>query len=125
MSMTMNLTYSGTDFTFSPCEGYAIPQHREREQYNSINGDLNISEVYEQSLYEIPLIAISKADYDNIYTWWDSMLKLTFMPDTSVPGTTITVRIINLDNPLRMMHGMAWAGFYEGTLQLHEVPALS
>ena len=125
MSMSMKLTYSGTDFTFSPRPGYAIPQHREREQYNSINGDLNISEVYEQSLYEIPLIAIPKADYDNIYSWWDSMYKLTFTSDTSAPGTTITVRIINLENPLRMMQGMAWASFYEGTLELHEVPALS
>lgn len=121
----MKLTYSGTDFIFSPREGYAIPQHREREQYPSINGDLNISEIYEQSLYEIPLNAVSKANYDNVYSWWDNMRKLVFMPDTSVPGTTITVRIINTENPLKMTFGTTWAGYYEGTLILREVPALS
>jgi len=125
MSMSMKLTYSTTDFLFSPRPGYAILQHREREQYAGINGDLNISEVYEQALYEIPLIAVPQADYANVYSWWDNMRKLTFTPDTAVPGTTITVRIINPDDPLRMIFGTGWAGKYEGTLRLHEVPALS
>lgn len=125
MSMTMKLSYSGTDFTFSPREGYAIPQHRERERYNSINGDLNISEIYEQSQYEIPLNAVPKADYDNVYSWWDNMRKLTFMSDITIPGTVIYVRIINETNPLKMTFGTGWQSYFEGILILREVPALS
>ena len=65
------------------------------------------------------------ADYDKVYTWWDNMLKLTYTPDTSAPGTTYTVRITNDTDPLSMMFGTGWAVKYEGTLILEEVPALS
>ena len=120
----MRLSYSGTNFDFSPRDGYAIPQKRERETYRTPNGDLLSSEIYAIEEYSIPVNNISKADYDNIYAWWNDMRKMTFTPDLAVPGTTITMRFANEENPLTMM-ALGWATKYEGVLELIEVPALS
>jgi hypothetical protein len=121
----MSLAYGGNTVIFSPRYGYAIPEDRVRNEYKSVNGDLIINEIANDALYEIPLNAISKHDYDHIYAFWDGMFKCVFTPDTSAPGTTITVRIINESDPLTMMQGTLWASFYEGILILREVPALS
>jgi hypothetical protein len=121
----MSLAYGGNTVTFSPRYGYAIPEDRYRNEYKSVNGDLIINELANDAQYEIPLNAVNKTDYDLIYSWWDGMFKCVFTPDTSAPGTTITVRIINESDPLSMMAGTQWASFYEGTLILREVPALS
>ena len=122
--MIMSLTDGVDTVTFSPRYGYAIPQDRTRNIYHSLNGDQIINEQAEHEQYEIPLNAISKTDYDLIYGWWDEMTKLTFTPDTDAPGTVYYVRIVNTENPLQMM-SPHWATYYEGTLSLREVPALS
>ena len=121
------LTLGIVDFIFSPLvrSGYAIPENRRRNQYDGINGDLIINELYNKGKWIIPINNVSKADYDSVYTWWDNMLKLVYTPDTSAPGTTYTVRITNDTDPLSMMFGTGWAAKYEGTLILEEVPALS
>ena len=127
MGYEMKLTYTTTVFIFSPLvdSGWAIPENRIRHQYDGVNGDLIINEISAKGKWVIPVNDVSKADYDNVYLWWDTMLKLTYTPDTDAPGTTVTARITNDTDPLSMMFGVGWASIYEGTLILEQVPALS
>lgn len=121
------VTIGNVEFIFSPRvnQGYAIPEHRERRQYVSPNGDLIINEIFAKKRWEIPINNVAKVDYDKVYTWWDNMLKLKFTPDITDLGTYYWVRIINTEFPLGMMGGTGWKNKYEGTLILREVPALS
>lgn len=125
--MIMSLSDGVDTITFSPLadSNYGVPEDRVRNQYISPNGNLMINEISENALYEISLNAVSKHDRDHIYTWWSDMIILHFVPDTTAPGTIIHIRIINESDPLPHMAGVAWQGFFEGTLELHEVPALS
>ena len=122
------LTIGSVNFDFSPRidSGYAIPEVRDRRIYEDCpNGNLIINEISEHGRWEIPLNNIASADFYKVETWWRNMLKLTFTPDLTAPGTVYYVRIVNEDCPLDMMGGTGWATKYEGMLILEKVPALS
>jgi hypothetical protein len=127
MGYQMQLTYSGTDVLFAPLVdgNFRIPESRDRRIYEGYNGNLIINEISAKLRWEIPINNIPKADYDNLYTWWSSMYKLTFTPDTDSPLTIYKVRIATEEPPLKMMWGVGWADKYEGMLVLEQVPSLS
>ena len=124
MADIMRLTFSGNTVNLSPVDGYLDAIERPADVIVASNGGLKIKVWGSKDGYEIPVSNISSTDKGYIKTWWEDMSAITFYPDyANAPGTSITARIINDEEPLWMMYGTGWANKYEGTLAIRRVSA--
>ena len=104
---------------FSPRPGYQAPEAQRRLVKYALDGAVHIIKPQKKQLYNIPLNAVSAADYAMFLSWWQGIILLVFTPDlVNAPGTTYNVHIVNTDNPFTLM---ANPSYYEGTLSLREI----
>lgn len=121
--MSLYESHDDKTITFTPLADstFEIMQRRKRITHKALDGTNYIYELHEKGRTEITVNAITKADYDVLYDWWNDTDSLTYIPDTDVPTETFIVKITNETNPFRMMADVAWEAYYEGTMILEEV----
>ena len=122
MPMSLYESHDDNTITFSPLVSstYIPMEGRKRITHKAIDGTNYIYELHGKGRTEISLNAISKADRDVLYDWWNDTDSLSYKPDTT-EDTTYTVKITNETNPFRMMPRVQFDTLYEGTMILEEV----
>lgn len=116
----MRLTDDVDTVDFSPAPGYDIPERRPRSVHEARDGTVYIYEWGNKELYEVPITLMPTADRAEIEIWWQSRTLVKFYPDyVTSPGTYVSVRIMNEDNPLQMAYPF-FDENYSGTLILRE-----
>ena len=103
---------------FSPRPEYQAPNAQRRLVKYALDGAVHIIKPQKKQLYNIPLNAVSAADYAMFLSWWQGITLLVFTPDLiNASGTTHNVHIVNTENPFTVMTNTL---YYEGTLHLRE-----
>lgn len=122
MAMSLYESHDDNTITFSPSidSTYIPMEGRKRITNKALDGTNYIYELHGKGRTEISLNAISKADRDVLYDWWNDTDSLSYKPDTTAE-TTYTVKITNETNPFRMMPRVQFDTLYEGTMILEEV----
>lgn len=121
--MSLFESHDDVTVTFTPLSNDTfIPmQGRKRITHKALDGTNYTYELHDKGRTEISINALSKADYDTLYDWWNDADSLTYIPDTDVSNETYIVKITNETNPFRMMPNTTWESKYEGTMILEEV----
>jgi hypothetical protein len=115
------VTIQGTPWTFSPLSsGFDVPEERDRVLLESTDGTKSLDEVSVKMRWELPVNAVSSANFTKISQWWRYGSTLRFNPDTD-HATIYNVRLINEQCPLSMMPNMAWNTYYQGVLIIEEI----
>lgn len=116
--MTSSLAYGGNTVTFSPIIAITpqIGSEQGRVIHTAIDGSIYIYDKYSKLAHEVTINDISSVNANYLNTWANNAYALTYTPDTSVPGTTYTVYILN-ENPMQFME---ISTKYQGTLKLRE-----
>jgi len=121
MAGNMRLTDGGNTVNFSPILGFATPYARREAVNVTISGKRFVHKWHQKRLDDSPLVNVSQADRDQLFTWWDSKTELTWTPDLDgAPGTTFTVKLMNPIFPLQLFH-LKDFDVYAGTLVIVEV----
>ncbi len=125
MAERLRLTDGVDTIDLSPRPGWNIPQNRAREITEQKGGLIEIYEYGNKQMYEVPLNNISESDADQLISWWENLLSINFTPDLQGdPGTTVTVKIADMDRPMQM-----WGGDYDdkfaGVLTLYQTSSVS
>ncbi len=115
------VTIQGTPWTFSPmASGFDVPEERDRVLLESLDGTKSLDEVSVKMRWELPVNAVSSANFAKISQWWRYGSTLRFNPDTD-HATVYNVRLVNDTCPLSMMPNMAWNTYYQGVLIIEEI----
>ena len=117
----MRLKDNGNIVDFDPALGKAEPDILRLFSFRSINGTLYEYKFYHKKRYVVPIDYMGATDRTQIHTWWKNRTSLTFYPDyANNPGTTYTVKIKNVTNPLPTLSGVLWDTYFSGVLELEE-----
>ena len=127
MADVMKLALGATEVTFSPLlGGYDQPDDDDITIFEASEGTRYYSSWGKKQKHDVMLKGISKADADQLNTWWQSGNILTFTPDVSgAPATTIHVLLLNDRQPFQMWFDTGWQNNYEGQLIIHEASSSS
>ena len=126
MAGTQTLTVGGDTVTLGPRYGYEEPTDTRITHRRTLGGTVYSYIWHVSDSFDLPVNNISAADKVFLETWREAATDITYAPDFDVaPGTTITVRITNIRNPIRMMNvnGFNTTGLYEGVLTLRKTTA--
>jgi len=121
MSYAMKLVKDATTIEFDPAQGNIAPVILDVSHHRAASGK-NLSYKWWKKLrWEVPLDRFSKADADQINTWWEALATLTFYPDLiNSPATTYSVLLKNDVAPVSEMQPATFATHYTGILILEE-----
>lgn len=122
MAQQARLTYSGTSVTFGIGPGYEEPRDPDRIHLKAADKTLHSYDFNTPARkWKVPIMNITKTDADNLNSWWLNRYDLTWIPDyTGASGTTYTVRIMNIDQPMWFRFLAHWEENYSGSLLLQE-----
>lgn len=115
----MRLTDGVDTVNFDPGAGYDAPGGDRTVIHEVLSGKHYIYKRSTKGRWEVPIIAIIESDKDIIEAWRLTD-DLTWYPDyDNEPGTSFTIRIINMEAPLQKDYPN-WS-LYTGELILREV----
>lgn len=119
--MTSSLSYGGTTINFSPIIAITpiFNQELGRIVHTALDGTIYIYNRYSKLNHEITINNINSLDAQTLNTWANNGYQLTYTPNTSEPGTTYTVYILN-ENPMQFMDNVGNTTIYQGTLRIRE-----
>lgn len=121
MAELMKLYKSPTTVEFSPLRELDVPEDLNRVINKSLSGIIYEHIWSDKETYEVPISKISKADAEQINTWWRNGDQISFYYDLeNFPSGNFNARIVNEDRPMQMMYETGWATYYYGTLLIRE-----
>lgn len=126
MAGTQKLTVGGNTVTIYPRAGYEEPNMGRITHRDTLGGVTYSYIWYYKDSFQVVLNNISATDAASLEGWRVLGQDIQFIPDFDVaPGTSITVRITDKTNPLRMMahQGFNTTALYEGVVTLRKTTA--
>lgn len=106
---------------FDPAIGNIAPRILDVSHHRAASGKNLSYKWWKKQRWEVPLDRFSKADADQINTWWEALTTLTFYPDLiNSPATSYTVLLKNTTAPVAEMQPATFATHYTGILILEE-----
>jgi len=128
MADKMQFTAGGTTITLTPTlePVFNRSDQRIKGHFQSRNGQRQYWQTGSAYKSDVSLNNISKADADQLNTWWRSLSIITFTPNTDEPGTTLPARISpGGQAPLQMWFDTGFQDRYAGTITIVEVSSSS
>lgn len=126
MAGTQKLTVGGNTATISPRAGYVETNDGLITHRITLGGKLYTYIWNYTNSYIVPLNNISATDAAYFESWRVAGSDITYYPDfDALPAWSVTVRIMNKTNPMRMMahQGFNGTALYEGVLELRKTTA--
>jgi len=121
MSYAMKLVKDATTIEFDPAQGYIAPVILDVSHHRAASGKGLSYKWWKKQRWEVPLERFSKADAEQINSWWEDLATLTFYPDLiNSPATTFSVLLKNDVAPLGEMQPATFATHYMGILIIEE-----
>lgn len=121
MSYAMKLVKDATTIEFDPARGYIAPAILDVSHHRAASGKNYSYKWWKKLRWEVPLDRFSKADAEQINSWWEALATLTFYPDLiNLPATSYSALLKNATAPLAEMQSPTFAIHYTGTLILEE-----
>ena len=121
MSYAMKLVKNATTIEFDPAVGYIAPRILDVSHHRAASGKNFSYKWWKKRRWEVPLDRFSKAEADQINTWWEALTTLTFYPDLiNSPATSYTALLKNTTAPVAEMQPATFATHYTGILILEE-----
>jgi len=122
MSYAMKLVKDATTIEFDPAAGYIAPGILDVSHHRATSGKGLSYKWWKKHRWEVPLDRFSKADAEQINSWWEALTTLMFYPDLiNSPATTYSVLLKNDVAPVSEMQLAVFATHYMGILILEEI----